>query len=150
LVTDTGEKIDKDLQRETYKTKTRGERLRPARPAGEGVHALVPEGSRLYLVWALELPEKPGPVQKAFNIPQEAALAISIANPEKRGPHRPAERRPGGPLSQIAAKGVPRAPVRDRRPAPARQGAQVIFIGAREDPEKAYQIDLQPESRIVA
>ena len=25
------------------------------------------------------------------------------------------------------------------------EGAQVIFIGAREDPEKAYQIDLQPE-----
>jgi hypothetical protein len=62
--------------------KTRGERVRPvARPAGEGVYALVRQGNKLRLVWALELPKNPGPVQKAFNIPEEASLAISIANP---------------------------------------------------------------------
>ena len=48
MVTDSGEKIEQELQRETYETKTRGERLRPAarRPAGEGVYALVPEGQQ--------------------------------------------------------------------------------------------------------
>jgi hypothetical protein len=49
MVTNSGEKIEQELQRETYETKTRGERLRPAaRPASEGVYALVPEGKKLH------------------------------------------------------------------------------------------------------
>jgi hypothetical protein len=149
MVTNSGEKIEQELQRETYETKTRGERLRPAaRPAGEGVYALVPEGNKLHLVWALELPENPGPVQKVFNIPQEAALAISIANPEKRSGPRTVQ------LSDDQEAHYPKSlqkEFRGRRFATEDprlldyEGAQVIFIGAREDPEKAYQIDLQPE-----
>jgi hypothetical protein len=82
-VAHSGKEIEEELQRETYETKTRGERVRPAaRPAGEGVYALVRQGNKMHLVWALELPKKPGPVQKAFNIPEEASLAISIANPK--------------------------------------------------------------------
>jgi len=149
MVADSGKEIEEALQRDTYATKTRGERVRPAaRPAGEGVYALVREGGRTHLAWALELPEKPGPVQKAFNIPEEASLAISIANPEKRGGPRTAQ------LSEEQEAHYPKSlqkEFRGRKFATEDprlldyEGAEVIFIGAREDPEKAYHIDLQPE-----
>jgi hypothetical protein len=150
MTADSGKEIEEELQRDTYGTKTRGERVRPAaRPAGEGVYALVREGSRTHLAWALELPKKPGPVQKAFNIPPEASLAISIANPKKRGGPRTAQ------LSEEQEAHYPKTlqkEFRGRKFATEDprlldyEGAEVIFIGAREDPEKAYAIDLQPES----
>ena len=122
--------------------------LPAARPAGEGVYALVREGSRMHLAWALELPKKPGPVQRAFNVPEEASLAISIANPEKRGGPRTAQ------LSEGQQAHYPKSLQKEfhgRKFATEDprlldyEGAQVIFIGAREDPERAYHIDLQPE-----
>jgi hypothetical protein len=149
MVADSGKEIEEELQRDTYDTKTRGERVLPAaRPAGEGVYALVREGSGTFLAWALELPKKPGPVQKAFNIPKEASLAISIANPEKRGGPRTAQ------LSEEQQAHYPKSlqkEFRGRKFATEDprlldyEGAQVIFIGARDDPEQAYDIDLQPE-----
>ena len=149
VIADSGKEIEEELQRDTYQTKTRGERVLPAaRPAGEGVYALVREGSRMHLVWALELPKKPGPVQKAFNIPEEASLAISVANPEKRGGPRTAQ------LGEEQEAQYPKSlqkEFRGRKFATEDprlldyEGAQVIFIGARNDPEEAYDIDLQPE-----
>jgi hypothetical protein len=148
-VADSGKEIEEELQRATYETKTRGERVLPAaRPAGEGVYALVRDGSRTFLAWALELPKKPGPVQQAFNIPEEASLAISVANPEKRGGPRTAQ------LSEEQQAHYPKSlqeEFRGRRFATEDprlldyEGAQVIFIGARDNPEEAYHIDLQPE-----
>src|SRR5690606_6100184 len=53
MIADTGKEIEEALQRDTYATKTRGERVLPAaRPAGEGVYALVREDSQMYLAWA--------------------------------------------------------------------------------------------------
>jgi hypothetical protein len=149
MIADSGKEIEEALQRDTYATKTRGERVRPAaRPAGEGVYALIREDGRMHLAWALELPKQPGPVQQAFNIPQQASLAISIANPEKRGGPRTAR------LSEEQEADYPKTlqkEFRGRRFATEDprlldyEGAQVIFIGARENPEEAYAIDLQPE-----
>ena len=149
MIADSGTAIEEELQRDTYETKTRGERVRPAaRPAGEGVYALVREGSSTFLAWALELPKKPGPVQKAFKIPHEASLALSIANPEKRGGPRTAQ------LGEEQQARYPKAlqkEFRGRKFASEDprlldyEGAQVIFIGARHDPEEAYPIDLQPQ-----
>jgi hypothetical protein len=149
LIADSGMAIEEALRRETYDTKTRGKRVQPAaRPAGEGVYALLREGSRMLLAWALELPKKPGPVQKAFKIAQEASLAISIANPEKRGGPRTAQ------LSEEQEADYPKKlqkEFRGRKFATEDprlldfEGAQIIFIGARTDPENAYHIDLQPE-----
>ena len=148
MVADSGTEIEETLQRDTYETKTRGERVRPAAcPAGEGVYALVREGSRTHLAWALELPKDPGRVQKAFKIPEEASLAISIANPEKRGGPRTAQ------LSEEQQADYPKSlqkEFRGRKFATEDprlldyEGAEVVFIGAREDPERAYEIDLQP------
>jgi hypothetical protein len=149
MVADSGKAIEEALQRDTYETKTRGERVRPAaRPAGEGVYALIREGSRTHLAWALELPKDPGEVQKAFNVPKEASLAISIANPKKRGGPRTAQ------LSEEQQADYPESlqkEFRGRRFATEDprlldyEGAQLVFIGARHDPEEAYDIDLQPE-----
>ena len=148
-VADSGKEIEEGLRRETYETKTRGGRVSPAaRPAGEGVYALVRDGSRTFLAWALELPKKPGPVQKAFNIPEQASLAISIANPEKRGGPRTAqlgdEQQAHYPKSLQKEFHGRRFATEDPRLLDY-EGAQVIFIGARHDPEEAYHIDLQPE-----
>jgi hypothetical protein len=149
MIARSGEEIEEALQRDIYETKTRGERVRPAaRPAGEGVYAVVREGSSTFLVWALELPKQPGPVQKAFNIPEEASLAISVANPEKRAGPRTAR------LSEEQEAHYPKSlqkEFRGRKFATEDprlldyEGAQVIFIGARENPEEGYDIDLQPE-----
>jgi hypothetical protein len=148
MVADSGKAIEEALQRDSYETKTRGERVQPAaRPAGEGVYALVREGSSTFLAWALELPKKLGPVQKAFNIPREASLAISIANPENRSGPRTAQ------LSEEQQAHYPKAlqkAFRGRKFASEEprlldyEGAEVIFIGARDDPEAAHHIDLQP------
>ena len=149
MIAKSGKEIEEALRRDTYETKTRGERVRPAaRPAGEGVYAMVREGSRTHLVWALELPEKPGPVQKTFNIPPEVSLAISIRNPEKGGAPRSAQ------LSEEKKADYPKKlqeEFRGRKFATEDprlldyKGAQVIFIGARRNAEQAYDIDLQPE-----
>jgi hypothetical protein len=149
MIANSGKEIEQALQRDTYETKTRGKRVRPAaRPAGEGVYAMIREGSKTHLAWALELPEKPGAVQKTFNIPPEASLAISIRNPEKGGAPR------GAQLSEEKKAHYPKSlqkEFRDRKFATEDprlldyEGAQVIFIGARRNPEQAYDIDLQPE-----
>lgn len=71
---------------QVYETKTRGLRhLAPARPAGEGVYALVRRGAQVYLACRLELPERPGPVQQALGITPEAVYALSIKNPRAPG-----------------------------------------------------------------
>ena len=149
MIADSGKEIEEELQRDAYETKTRGERVLPAaRPAGEGVYALLRGGSRMHLAWAVELPNKPGPVQKAFNIPEEASLAISIANPEKRAGPRTAQ------LSEEQQADYPKELQKEFRGRKFTtedprlldyEGAQIVFIGAREDPERAYAIDLQPE-----
>ncbi|MBE0599192.1 MAG: hypothetical protein IH614_18260 [Desulfuromonadales bacterium] len=78
--------IRKELGGEEYRTRTRGERHLPAaRPAGEGVYRLLRHGDHTHLIYALELPEKPGEVQEELNIAAEASYIISIANPQKRG-----------------------------------------------------------------
>lgn len=70
----------------SYHTKTRGERhVAAARPAGEGVYALVRDGAGLHLAYRLELPRDPGPVQRALGIEAEAVYALSIKNPEAPG-----------------------------------------------------------------
>jgi hypothetical protein len=64
-------------------TKTRGERVRPAaRPAGEGVYEIVRHDRHTHLVYALELPKKPGQVQQELHIEKEASYIFSIKNPE--------------------------------------------------------------------
>ena len=73
------DEIQAELGRTVYDTKTRGERhLAPARPAGEGVYAIVNHDDHTHLAFALELPAKPGEVQQELNIPEQGSYIITI------------------------------------------------------------------------
>src|SRR5206468_10753430 len=79
--------IGEELGRVIYETKTRGERhLAPARPAGEGVYALVRHADHTHLAFALELPTKPGEVQGELNIPQQGATSSPSETPSSPRP----------------------------------------------------------------
>ena len=141
--------IERELGEETYETRTRGERIVPAaRPAGEGVYALVRHDDHTHIAYALELPERPGPVQKTLNIEKEASYIVSVKNPESPSP-------PGVGLPEDEASKYPKALAerfRGRRFLPADPpelldypGAQLLLIGAAEDVRAELGIELNPE-----
>lgn len=73
----------------SYSTKTQGRRhVGEDRLIGEGAYALVKEpGSvssktQCFLAYALEEPQQPGPVQKAFQLQQHGAFGFSVKNPQ--------------------------------------------------------------------
>lgn len=61
-----------------------GHYLAAARPAGEGVYALIydEDTEESFLSYALELPQSAGPVQEAFGIREQSVLAVKVRNPE--------------------------------------------------------------------
>jgi hypothetical protein len=143
-----------DFDASTYRTKTRGERHVPAaRPAGEGVYALVRHGSHTHFAYVLELPASPGEVQQAFNIAPEASFVISVKNPEKPSPRR------AGLRDEQQAHFPKRLQEQfhDRRFAPVDPadfldyaGAELVLIGAREEPELELDIALETEEEDAA
>lgn len=138
MVTDDARKIEEELRRDEYETRTRGaQELPAARPAGEGVYAVTLEGSQMHLSYALELPDDPGPVQRDFNIAPRASFALSIKNPEKGQPK-------GAGLSDDRKADYPKKlqeKFRGRRfdredvDLLNREGAEFVLVGARPDPE---------------
>ena len=143
-----GPEIEADLKEHHYTTKTRGERALPAaRPAGEGVYALLRRGRNLHLTYELELPEQPGKVQEELNIAKQGAYILSIRNPETPSP-------PGVGLPERDEAHYPKPLQREfrgRRFATEDprlldfEGAEFVLIGARTDPERAYDLDIQAE-----
>lgn len=148
-VVKSGRELKPELEEQHYPTKTRGERTLPAaRPAGEGVYALVRRGRNLHLVYELELPKRPGDVQEELNIPKQGAFILSIKNPETGSP-------PGTGLPDREEADYPNSlqkTFRGRRFAAEDphlldyEGAEFVLIGARTDPERAYEIDIGTES----
>jgi hypothetical protein len=143
------DEIEEELEREEYETETRGERVRPAaRPAGEGVYALVRHEDHTHLAYALELPEKPGPVQRALQIEREASYIVSVKNPEAPSP-------PEAGLAPEQAAHYPKKledKFRGRRFVPADPpelldypGAQLLLIGASADVRAELGLDLDRE-----
>ncbi|MFZ0256422.1 MAG: hypothetical protein WAN46_12400 [Gammaproteobacteria bacterium] len=148
-VENSAKKIEEELQRDSYQTKTRDERIRPAaRPAGEGVYALVRHGNHTHLTYALELPVQTGAVQKALHIEEEGSYVLSIKNPEQ-----PSDGQAG--LSEKHKVTFPRHLqdcFRERRFIPVDppdlldyEGAELLFIGAAEDIPKELGISLEPQ-----
>ena len=143
-----GAEIEADLKEQHYTTKTRGERTLPAaRPAGEGVYALVRRGRSLYLTYELELPERPGEVQEELNIEPQGGYILAIRNPEKAAP-------PQAGLPERDEAHYPKSLQREfrgRRFAGEDahlldyEGAEYVLIGARSDPERAYDLDIEAE-----
>jgi hypothetical protein len=153
LIAKSAREVTDVLGEDHYDTKTRGERVRPAaRPAGEGVYVLTLTGKTTHLAYALELPEKPGPVQKQLNIAEEASFALSIKNPEKGSPRNTG-------LDSAEKADYPdklQKEFRDRRFATEDprlldyEGAQFILIGAGRDVKRDLGIDLEPEDESEA
>jgi hypothetical protein len=153
LIAKSAREVTDVLGEDHYDTKTRGERVRPAaRPAGEGVYVLTLTGKTMHLAYALELPEKPGPVQKQLNIAEEASFALSIKNPEKGSPRNTG-------LDSAEKADYPdkiQKEFRDRRFATEDprlldyEGAQFILIGAGRDVKRDLGIDLEPEDESEA
>lgn len=147
-VAKTAGELASELAEQHYATKTRGERTQPAaRPAGEGTYLLVRRGRQLYLAYELELPEKPGPVQKALNIAPAASLVVSVANPERRGgspAKRDTDEQPAYPKPlQEAFHG--RRFATEEAALLDYPGAELVLVGARHDPEA--ELDVQIETR---
>lgn len=147
-VADREQEIGEQLGAEDYQTATRGERHQgAARAAGEGVYALLRSANRLHLAYELELPERPGEVQDTLNIRPQASFSISIKNPEAGSP-------PGAGRQEEEKADYPRElqkQFQGRRFAYGDlrlldyEGAEFILIGAGDDPQRQYALDLPAE-----
>ena len=131
-----------------YETKTRGERAESrARPAGEGVYAIIAHDRHVHLVYSLELPKHQGEVQEQLEIRPEASYVMAIKNPETTSP-------PGAGLDETRQADLSRRQQQKfhgRRFIAAdpqlldQKGTEFVLIGADEDVPGELGITLKPE-----
>ncbi len=142
------------LERETYTTKTRGTRERPeARPAGEGVYALVRHGDHTHLAYSLELPRTQGEVQKDLHIEEEASYILSVKNPEQPSPTEAGlrgTRKAKFPKRLQESFGDKRFSLADPPELLDFEGAEFILMGGSSDPEQDLGIRLSPQKETAA
>jgi hypothetical protein len=142
------------LEEQQYGTKTRGERRVPAaRPAGEGVYAIVRHEGHTHFAYALELPERPGEVQRELNIEPEASYILSVKNPEQPSP-------PGAGLGKGQKAQFPkhlkerfgrhRFLNADPPDLLDYEGVELLLIGAHENPEAELGVALNPQDETLA
>jgi hypothetical protein len=147
-VTSSAAEIENELREHSYATQTRGERRDPAaRPSGEGRYAVTLVGGQMHLAYVLELPDHPDEVQRAFKIAREASFALSVRNP----------RSPSPPAAGLGERQEADYPERQQREFRGRRfaredvhllditGAEFVLVGARTDPEEAYEVDVEAE-----
>jgi hypothetical protein len=153
LVTRDASEIKAALQARTYLTRTRGERvLAPARPAGEGVYAIVRHKDHTHLAHVLELPAQPGEVQHDLRIEPEASYILSVRNPDATAPPGfglSASRRPDFPEELRERFGRRRFIPADPPDLLNYEGAEVLLIGADVDVRGELSIDLDREQETV-
>jgi hypothetical protein len=148
VVSDPNLLEQEQLKEHRYQTATRGERTQPAaRPAGEGVYAIVDHDSHAHLAYVLEVPKHPGPVQDAMNIEPEASYIITVKNPEMPAP-------PGAGLSGPQEAHYPKSLEREfagKRFVPPHpelldyEGAEIVLISAAEDVKEELGVELDVE-----
>jgi hypothetical protein len=137
------------IARQGVSNQNAGERVKPtARPAGEGVYALVLHEDHTHIAYALELPQRIGPVQRALQVERAASYVVSVKNPEAPSP-------PEAGLSPKEAAKYPKAleqKFHGRCFLPADPpelldypGAQLLLIGASADVRGELALDLNPE-----
>jgi hypothetical protein len=150
LVAKDATEIQKALRETHYETKTRGERELPAaRPAGEGVYAIVRHGDHTHLAYSLELPRQPDKVQRDLRIAEEGSYIITVKNPETAAPK-------GVGLRNEEQARFPRKlqeVFRGRKFIDCDppdfldyEGTELILIAAKEDPGKELGIKLETEN----
>jgi hypothetical protein len=155
-VSSKAEDVEDELDPRTRLTTARGARHVPAaRPAGEGVYAIVRHRNHTNLVYALELPPEPGEVQRALNIVEEGSYVVAVKNPR-------AARAPGTGLDRTRRAPLPKNlenRFRGRRFIPLdppdfldHAGTEILLIGARQDvfAELGIQLDSRHETEATA
>ena len=148
------EEVEDELDPRTYQTETRGERhVAPARPAGEGVYALVRHGEHSHLAYALELPATPGEVQRAMNIVQEGSYIVAVKNPAAPSPEGVGldeTRRARLPKTLAARFGGRRFIALDPPDFLDYEGVEIVLVGARANVGEELGIDLEPAHETAA
>jgi len=137
------EEIERGLRAREYETETRGARHQPAaRAAGEGVYVILCPDRQMRLSYALELPERRGPVQEAFGIAAEGSFALSIKNPQAEDPAGGGldpDRKADYPLEAQRRFGDRRFDV-EHPDLLDHPGAEFVLSGATREPERDYGI----------
>jgi hypothetical protein len=151
MVTSKPVEIEDELDPVSYSTRARGRRQEPpARPAGEGVYAVATHNGHTHLVYALELPEEPGPVQVALNIKTQASLVAAVRNPDAPVPRRPGTPQPRDPgyPDELRAKFAGRR-FTDLDPPDFLDfpGTEVVLIGAGTDVGRELGLSLRPRRK---
>jgi hypothetical protein len=82
------EKVEENLEAQTYETETVGTRtVKADRIAGKGKYIMAKhDQNRTILGYVLESPTEVGDVQNAFNITKEASFSVAVKNPKKKSP----------------------------------------------------------------
>ncbi|GAA2596131.1 hypothetical protein GCM10010399_28390 [Dactylosporangium fulvum] len=141
------------LDERRYMTKTRGERVQPpARPAGEGEYTIARHDDHTHFAYALELPERPGPVQRDLNIETQAGFIVAVRNPRT-----PAPQGVGRAWTRAGRKGPELSPALlarfgGRRFSPLdppvfldHEGVELVLVGASRD--DVEELGLHPGDR---
>jgi hypothetical protein len=149
LTTNNAEDIRRELLAAEYETETKGKRrMAAAAPAGEGKYSIVKHDNHTELAYVLELPEKPGPTQKEFEIKKEASYIVSVKNPDIQTPGFKAfeKRKPDYPAN-IKQKFGDKRWINVEDPELLNyENTQLLMIGARrKDIEEELGIDLNEE-----
>jgi hypothetical protein len=148
------ERLRDELAARTYATATRGERwVGAAKPVGEGRYQLVTHLDHTELVYALELPKRPGPAQEEFGIRERASYIVAVKNPAIRVPEFPSAREPARYPERLLEK------FGERRWIPADpelldyEGTEILLIGAHGEnveAELGLHIDKEAETQHTA
>jgi hypothetical protein len=148
------EEVEDELDPARYQTKTRGEREQPAaRPAGEGIYAIVDHDGHTHLAYALELPRSTGEVQRELNIEEQGSYIVSVRNPEAPAPPQAGlrcEQRPEYPRALRERFRGRRFGELDPPDYLDYEGAELLLIGAADDPVAELGIRLDPERESAA
>ena len=137
------------LDRRTYRTKTRGERVQPpARPAGEGAYVIARHQDHTHLAYKLELPRELGEAQRELDIAREAGYVVSVKNPQMPSP--PGMGGPGIDTADLPRDLLDRFGGRRFIPLDPpdfldHPGVELVLIGAADDPGTELGLDLDAE-----
>lgn len=141
--------LNEELGDNEYGTETRGIRkVASARPVAEGIYAIARHEGHTLLAYVIELPQREGPAERELNIKREASYVIAVKNPDT--PSRPNAGL--GPREEARFPKSLQDKFQGRRFLPVDppdfldySGAELMLIGASENPETELGIEFKPD-----